>query len=147
MVYAATKQWVMVVSLAVQKKLQFYGSKDLKAWTHLSDFGPAGVADKPNWECPDLFELPAVGEPGVTRWVLKADMGSGAVAGGSGGEYFLGDVPVSGNKFYEVKYFDPNGVMIDLTDKGWAGAIKDAVAADDTVVPGLRDPNLNAARV
>ncbi len=65
----------------------------------------------------------------------------------AGGEYFLGDVPVSGNKFYEVKYFDPNGVMIDLTDKGWAGAIKDAVAADDTVVPSLRDPNLKAARV
>ena len=46
-----TQQWVMVVSLADQKKLQFYGSLDLKKWTHLSDFGPAGVKDKPNWEC------------------------------------------------------------------------------------------------
>ncbi len=108
--HAATKQWVMVVSLAVQKKLQFYGSKDLKAWTHLSDFGPAGVADKPNWECPDLFELPVVGEPGVTRWVLKADMGSGAVAGGSGGEYFLGT--------FDGKAFTPDAKTSQWVDYG-----------------------------
>lgn len=88
--HAPTRRWVMVVSLATEKKLQFYASKDLKAWSHLSDFGPAGVVNKPNWECPDLFELPVVSEPGMTRWVLKADMGSGSVAGGSGGEYFLG---------------------------------------------------------
>ncbi len=88
--HAPTERWVMVVVLAVQKKVQFYGSTDLKAWTLLSEFGPAGVKDKPNWECPDLFELPIEGEPGQTRWVLEADMGSGAIAGGSGGEYFVG---------------------------------------------------------
>ncbi|HEX6984997.1 MAG TPA: glycoside hydrolase family 32 protein [Planctomycetaceae bacterium] len=85
-----TGRWVMVVSLAVQKKIRFYGSQDLKDWTLLSEFGPAGVEGKPNWECPDLFELPIEGEPGQTRWVLEADMGGGAVAGGSGGEYFVG---------------------------------------------------------
>ncbi|MBS0261559.1 MAG: glycoside hydrolase family 32 protein, partial [Planctomycetes bacterium] len=88
--HAATKRWVMVVSLAVQKRLQFYGSPNLKDWTLLSEFGPAGVKEKPNWECPDLFELPIQGEPGQSRWVLKADMGNGAIAGGSGGEYFTG---------------------------------------------------------
>jgi fructan beta-fructosidase len=86
-----TQKWVMVVALAAQKKVQFYGSQDLKAWEFLSDFGPAGVKDKPNWECPDLFELPIEGEPGQTRWVLEADMGDGAIAGGSGGEYFVGE--------------------------------------------------------
>lgn len=85
-----TKRWVMVVSLAVQKKLRFYGSPDLKQWTLLSEFGPAGVEDKPNWECPDLFELPIENEPGKSHWVLEADMGNGSVAGGSGGEYFTG---------------------------------------------------------
>ncbi len=85
-----TKRWVMVVSLAVQKRVQFYGSRDLKAWTLLGGFGPAGAPNKPNWECPDLFELPIEGEPGKTRWVLEVDMGNGAVAGGSGGEYFTG---------------------------------------------------------
>ncbi|HEX9190353.1 MAG TPA: GH32 C-terminal domain-containing protein, partial [Vicinamibacteria bacterium] len=43
------------------------------------------------WECPDLFELPVEGQPGRTRWVLDVDVGSGAPAGGSGGQYFVGD--------------------------------------------------------
>jgi fructan beta-fructosidase len=85
-----TKRWVMVVSLAAEKVLVFYGSDNLKSWTELSRFGPAGVTNKPNWECPDLFELPVAGEPGRKLWVLKVDMGAGAVAGGSGGEYFVG---------------------------------------------------------
>lgn len=85
-----TSKWVMVVSMATAKYVQFYGSKDLKTWEHLSNFGPAGVRDKPNWECPDLFELPIEGEPGKTRWVLEVDMGNGSIAGGSGGEYFVG---------------------------------------------------------
>lgn len=88
--HAPSDQWVMVVSLAADRILQFYGSPNLKDWNLLSEFGPAGVADKPNWECPDLFELPIEDEPGRTRWVLEADMGSGSVAGGSGGEYFTG---------------------------------------------------------
>ncbi len=87
--FEPTKRWVMVVSLAVQKKVQFYESTDLKHWKLLSEFGPAGVPSKLNWECPDLFELPIEGEPGKTRWVLEADMGNGAIAGGSGGEYSL----------------------------------------------------------
>ena len=86
-----TKKWIMVVAMANAKYVQFYGSGDLRTWTHLSDFGPAGVKDKPNWECPDLFELPIDGQPGKTKWVLEVDMGNGSVAGGSGGEYFVGD--------------------------------------------------------
>lgn len=95
--YEPTKRWVMVVSLAVQKRLQFFESTDLKNWTLLSDFGPAGEPNKLNWECPDLFELPIEDDPGKTRWVLEADMGNGAIAGGSGGEYFTG--VFDGNKF------------------------------------------------
>lgn len=64
----------------------------------------------------------------------------------AGGRYFLGDVPVKGNKFYEVKYFDPCGVMIDITDKGWGGALKDVVGIGNAVPPPLRDPNLKADR-
>ncbi len=85
-----TSRWVMVVSLANDKVLVFYASKDLKQWEELSRFGPAGVPDKPNWECPDLFELPVENENGKRLWVLEVDMGSGAIAGGSGGEYFVG---------------------------------------------------------
>ena len=86
-----TRAWVMVVSMAEQKRLRFYGSPNLKEWKLLSEFGPAGVANKANWECPDLFELPIRGENGASRWVLEADMGNGSVAGGSGGEYFTGE--------------------------------------------------------
>ena len=86
-----SQQWVMLVSLAEEKKLQFYGSPDLKKWKWLSDFENAGVKNKPNWECPDLFELPVENEKGKTKWVLEVDMGDGSVAGGSGGEYFVGE--------------------------------------------------------
>ncbi|MCA9266217.1 MAG: glycoside hydrolase family 32 protein [Planctomycetales bacterium] len=85
-----TKRWVMVVSLAVEKVLVFYGSDDLKSWRELSRFGPAGAINKLNWECPDLFELPVEGEADQKLWVLEVDMGNGAIAGGSGGEYFVG---------------------------------------------------------
>lgn len=86
-----SQKWVMLVSLAAERVLVFYGSTNLKQWTELSRFGPAGSIQKPNWECPDLFELPVEGRPGETRWVLEADMGAGAIAGGSGGEYFVGE--------------------------------------------------------
>lgn len=46
---------------------------------------------------PDLFQLPVEGENGKKLWVLEADMGSGSVAGGSGGEYFVGNF--DGTKF------------------------------------------------
>jgi fructan beta-fructosidase len=104
-------RWVMVVSLAVQKRLQFYGSPDLKNWTLLSEFGPAGVSDKPNWECPDLFELPIENEPGATRWVLEADMGSGSIAGGSGGEYFTG-------RFLDTGAFEADSIASRWVDYG-----------------------------
>ena len=86
-----SRQWIMVVSMANDLYVQFYGSPNLRDWTWLSNFGPAGVPNKPNWECPDLFELPIEGSQGETRWVLEVDMGNQAVAGGSGGEYFVGE--------------------------------------------------------
>ncbi|QDV24371.1 glycoside hydrolase family 32 protein [Aureliella helgolandensis] len=88
--HAPSQEWKMVVSLADEKVLVFYGSSDLLQWNELSRFGPAGVVSKSNWECPDLFELPVENGSEETLWVLEADMGSGAIAGGSGGEYFVG---------------------------------------------------------
>lgn len=85
-----TGQWIMTVALPTQHKVQFYASDDLKEWTHLSDFGPAGATGGV-WECPDLFELPVDGNPNETRWVLQVDLNPGAVAGGSGAQYFVGD--------------------------------------------------------
>ncbi len=52
----------MAVSLPNDHKVRFYGSPDLKHWTQLSEFGPAGAAGG-QWECPELFELPVDGNP------------------------------------------------------------------------------------
>jgi len=83
-----TKRWIMTVSLSAEHKVCFYGSTKLKEWTLLSQFGPAG-ATSGVWECPDLFELPVEGT-NEKRWALVVNIGSGSVAGGSGGQYFIG---------------------------------------------------------
>lgn len=82
-----TKRWVMVVAWPVEHKVRFYASSNLKNWTHLSDFGPAGsIAGV--WECPDLFPLTVDGKQ---KWVLLVNVNTGAPAGGSGCQYFVGD--------------------------------------------------------
>ena len=84
-----TRRWIMVAVLPDQHEVRFFASADLKAWTPLGEFGPAGATGGV-WECPDLFELPIEGEPGRTRWVLDVDINPGGIAGGSGGQYFIG---------------------------------------------------------
>jgi len=81
--------WVMVAVEAHHQQVVFYRSDDLKSWDYLSDFGPAN-ADAGDWECPDLFPLAVDGDPGNTKWVLIVNVNPGAVAGGSGGQYFVG---------------------------------------------------------
>ena len=89
--HQATGRWIMAVVLASQRKVSLYGSSDLKAWTHLSDFGPEGAHPVSNWECPDLFELPVEGEPGQSKWILQVDSGRGHPWLGSGCQYFVGE--------------------------------------------------------
>ncbi len=64
-----TKKWIMAVMWPHEKKVQFYNSKTLKAWTLLSEFGPAGDTSG-IWECPDLFRVPIAGSPGKYKWVF-----------------------------------------------------------------------------
>lgn len=83
--HESTKRWIMVSALSDQHKIRFDSSPDLKHWTHLSDFGPAGAVDG-MWECPDLFSLPVENAPEKIKWVLKVD-----ALKGTGGQYFVGD--------------------------------------------------------
>ena len=55
-----------------------------------------------------------------------------AVIEAEGGRYWMGET-VEGGGFYEVKYRDPNGVVVDITENGWGGAVKDVVAVDQKV--------------
>ncbi len=81
--------WLMAVSLPKEHKVRFYSSPNLKEWTQLSDFGPAGDVDG-DWECPDLLRIP--GEKGAgDMWALKIGLNPGAPQGGSGEQYFLGN--------------------------------------------------------
>jgi fructan beta-fructosidase len=82
--------WVMVAVEAQHQTVVLYRSEDLKTWEFLSDFGPAN-ADAGEWECPDLFPLAVDGDPDHIKWVLIVNVNPGAVAGGSGGQYFVGD--------------------------------------------------------
>lgn len=82
--------WVMTAVEATDHKVVLYKSTDLKSWEHLSDFGPANSTGG-IWECPDLFELPVDGDPGNTKWVMVVNLNPGAVNGGSGGQYFVGE--------------------------------------------------------
>lgn len=82
--------WVMVAVEATQYKVVLYRSDNLHDWTYLSEFGQANATGG-IWECPDLFEMPVDGDPGNTKWVLVVNLNPGSVAGGSGGQYFVGE--------------------------------------------------------
>ncbi|MBV8551234.1 MAG: glycoside hydrolase family 32 protein [Acidobacteriaceae bacterium] len=106
-----SRRWVMGVSLPNDHKVRFYGSADLKRWTQISEFGPAGATDG-QWECPELFELPIEGGGGATRWVLKVGLNPGALQGGSGEQYFVG-------QFDGTKFQNDNPASLQLwTDYG-----------------------------
>lgn len=89
-----SKKWILV--LAAGDHVKFFGSPDLKNWTHLSDFGREWGAHGGVWECPDLFPMNAArGETSrqqiEKKWVLLLSINPGAPNGGSGTQYFIGD--------------------------------------------------------
>jgi fructan beta-fructosidase len=119
--YDPAQQWIMAVALSRQHQIRFYSSTDLKNWTRLSDFGPANAVGGV-WECPDLFKLPVDGgsdheqsvqsedgdrekKPNNNKWVLVVNVNPGAVAGGSGAQYFLGQF--DGKQFTAEDIIDP----------------------------------------
>jgi lactoylglutathione lyase len=45
----------------------------------------------------------------------------------AGGKYVAGRKETNPNVYYEVKYATPEGVVFDVTERGWKGAVKDVV--------------------
>ncbi len=104
-------RWVMLVSVPDDHKVLIYGSRDLKHWERLSDFGPAGATGG-QWECPELFRLQVDGQATKTRWVLKVGLNPGGLQGGSGEQYFVG-------RFNGTRFVNDNPASVTLwTDYG-----------------------------
>lgn len=101
-----SRRWVMVVAKALERKVLFYTSENLKDWQYASQFGPWGDQEK-SWECPDLFQLPVDGHPEETRWVLLVSINWAQE------QYFIGDF--DGREF---RLMDGHPETPLLVDKG-----------------------------
>ena len=112
-----TDQWIMTVTLPVDRQVAFFASSNLIDWEETGRFGPAGSIGG-IWECPDLFRLPVENSPGEYRWVLYQNLGSESVAGGSGAQYFVGT--------FDGSTFIPEHPNSDIL---WADYGKDFYAA------------------
>lgn len=85
---AKTGKWIMLVAKALEKKIAFYSSDDLKHWEWLSDFGPLGDSER-SWECPDIFQLPVEGSD-EKKWVMVVSVNWARE------QYFIGDFDGTG---------------------------------------------------
>ena len=81
--YAPKQYWVMALMFPVEHLVQFYQSKNLKDWTHLSNFGPVGDTSGV-WECPDLTQVPIAGVPSKQKWLLQTSQNASM-------QYFVGE--------------------------------------------------------
>lgn len=108
--HAESGRYIMAIAIADQRKVGFYGSKDLKTWEHLSDFGPVG-AQSQVWECPDLFQMDVDGDPNQRKWVMLLGMGPNTE------QYFVGDF--DGERFT----LDPAASAYLLNGEGLPGEV------------------------
>jgi fructan beta-fructosidase len=129
--HAASGKWVM--ALSATDHVQFWGSDDLKNWSHLSDFGRQWGAHGGVWECPDLVEMTVQGGE-ERRWVLILNLNPGGPQGGSGTQYFVGDF--DGERFRLDDAFaqtlrDQDAVWLDAGRDNYAGVTWSDVPAQD----------------
>lgn len=103
-----------IVCIAAGDVIDFYGSKDLKIWTKLSDFGKGIGSHDGVWECPDFLKFNVDGEE---KWVLLVSINPGGPNGGSVTQYFIGDF--DGIKFTSDSL--PYPLWIDEGTDNYAG--------------------------
>ncbi len=116
----AQAYWVMVAVEAEDRQLVLYRSDDLRSWTLLSGYGPAGAVGGV-WECPDLFPLAVDDDPTDVRWVLLISVNPGGVAGGSGTQYVVG-------RFDGVRFTPDRPVPDDPAELDWLDLGRDCYA-------------------
>jgi fructan beta-fructosidase len=115
--------WVMAAVEADEHRVLFYKSGNLKDWIYLDDFGPANAFGG-QWECPDLFPLAVDGNPNNIKWVLAVNINPGAVGGGSGGQYFVGDfngTTFTAENIDPADQLPPGNVLAGFNDGSYAG--------------------------
>ena len=73
-----------------------------------------------------------VGLHHIGFWVDNLDEAEERIES-AGGKYLMGrpDKGDDSTTFYEMKFRDPNGVIVDVTHLGWGGSLKDVVAKDE----------------
>lgn len=72
--HAPTKKWIMVFWVErgdnEQHSMQFLTSPNLINWTKANTTMGGIGNDRYLFECPEFYELPVEGKPGVTKWLL-----------------------------------------------------------------------------
>ena len=134
--YQPEQKWVMVVfgdepcaeteavtqaagpAGRVHGHLAFWESKNLRQWTRTGAFtDPDRMAV---FECPEMFELPVVGRPGQTRWILLAAQNRYFIGHFDGKTFHKASGPhgTSHGAFYAAQTFSdvPDGRRIQI---GW----------------------------
>ncbi|NVO19942.1 MAG: GH32 C-terminal domain-containing protein [Bacteroidetes bacterium] len=79
-----THRWIMVIAMAVDRKIDIYSSPDLKTWEYMSSFNNRGGKDQV-WETPDLIQLPLNDNPSDMKWVMTCGMGPNKI------QYWVGN--------------------------------------------------------
>jgi fructan beta-fructosidase len=121
------------MALAVLDHISLWGSKDLKQWNYLSEWGKTYGAHEGVWECPDLFPIEVEGTS-ETKWVLLQNLNPGAPNGGSGTQYFIGDF--DGKKFtldpsFALDVVKGKAVWLDYGRDNYAGVTWSDVPQSD----------------
>ena len=61
-------------------------------------------------------------------WVDNLDESAKKITN-AGGSYVTGRKETGPNVYYEVKYKTPEGIVFDITESGWKGAVKEVKPA------------------
>lgn len=126
-----TQKWILVLS--AHDHVKIYASSDLKNWDFLSEFGREQGVHGGVWECPDLFPL-RESTTGEEKWVLILNINPGAINGGSGVQYFVGEF--DGRNFTLGETFagdvvNEQGVWLDYGPDDYAGVTWSDIPASD----------------
>jgi fructan beta-fructosidase len=106
--------WAM--ALAAKDCIEFYRSKDMRAWEKTGSFGKYEDRYGQVFECPDLFPLTA--PDGREVWVLLVSMAAPPEDGGGRMQYYLGEY--DGETFHRIDE-QKQALMVDAGFDNYAG--------------------------